>query len=207
MMPDVMVLDDVLSVPVCAEAIACYKADNRKQESQLYALAKGKVISGDVEIEQGATEGRKGRVAVCSDSDLWRDVSQKIVTAADDALRRFSLKHPGLASLSEDSFEFTTPRVERIGPKDGFEWHMDSRHVENDRRFLTFVFYLNDVLSGGETEFLRDGMLVAPRTGRVLMIPPYWTHIHKGRPPQNGIKYTASLFAAMRITTLNGLNR
>ena len=52
--------------------------------------------------------------------------------------------------------------------------------------FLFFIYYLNDVDSGGETEFKFNPLKVNPEVGKLVIAPALWTHKHRGNPPQNG---------------------
>lgn len=81
----------------------------------------------------------------------------------------------------------------RPGGEDRFEPHFDSIDVVSNR-YLVFLWYLNDVAEGGETEFCDLGIKVAPQCGRLLMFPPYWMYQHAGRPPISGDKYILSTY-------------
>lgn len=81
----------------------------------------------------------------------------------------------------------------RAGSDDNFEPHYDS-HSDKVRRYLVFLWYLNDVAAGGETEFCDLGITVAARRGRLLMFPPYWMFQHAGLPPQSNDKYIVSTY-------------
>jgi len=53
---------------------------------------------------------------------------------------------------------------------------------------------LNDVNEGGETVFqlnreVSPSIKVQPKTGKLLMFPPLWTHPHLALPPVSGPKY------------------
>ena len=92
------------------------------------------------------------------------------------------------------------PRIEdirikryRVGGEERFEPHFDSMD-DKANRFLVFLWYLNDVAEGGETEFVNFGIKVAPRTGRLLMFPPYWMFQHAGLPPLSDDKYIVSTY-------------
>lgn len=56
-------------------------------------------------------------------------------------------------------------------------------------RMLLFMFYLNDIAEGGETDFYYQARSVQPRGGRCLIAPAYFTHTHRGRTPISGDKY------------------
>ena len=81
----------------------------------------------------------------------------------------------------------------RPGGQEGFQLHFDSLD-EVCGRYLVFLWYLNDVAEGGETEFPDLGVKVAPRAGRLLMFPPYWMYQHAGLPPVSGDKYILSTY-------------
>lgn len=69
------------------------------------------------------------------------------------------------------------------------EVYPESGHNDALHRVLLFMFYLNDVDVGGETEFYYQQIRIAPRTGRMVIAPAYFTHSHCGHVPQSGHKY------------------
>ena len=81
----------------------------------------------------------------------------------------------------------------RPGGEENFQPHFDSIDAVSGR-YLVFLWYLNDVTEGGETEFCDLGIKIAPRTGRWLMFPPYGMFQHAGRPPVGGDKYILSTY-------------
>jgi hypothetical protein len=81
----------------------------------------------------------------------------------------------------------------RGGSDDNFEPHFDSID-EKSRRYLVFLWYLNDVAEGGETEFTDLGITIQARAGRLLMFPPYWMFQHAGLPPRSNDKYIVSTY-------------
>lgn len=92
------------------------------------------------------------------------------------------------------------PRIEhvrikryRAGVDEGFQPHFDSIDgVAN--RYLVFLWYLNDVAEGGETEFCDLGVRVSARAGKLLIFPPYWMFQHAGLPPVSNDKYIVSTY-------------
>ena len=60
------------------------------------------------------------------------------------------------------------------------------------RRFLSFMWYLNDVESGGQTIF--KDVQIQPKQGTLIMFPPLWMFPHKGEPPISGPKYIMSAY-------------
>ena len=72
-------------------------------------------------------------------------------------------------------------------------WHCEvfpmAPHNEQLHRSLLFMFYLNDVVEGGQTEFFYQKKSISPRTGRMVIAPAYFTHTHRGCVPLSGDKY------------------
>jgi hypothetical protein len=79
------------------------------------------------------------------------------------------------------------------GSGERFQPHFDSIN-EVANRYLVFLWYLNDVESGGETHFCDLDITVSARAGRLLMFPPYWMFQHAGRPPISNDKYILSTY-------------
>ena len=55
-------------------------------------------------------------------------------------------------------------------------------------RVITFLWYLNDVVEGGETEFWAK-YKVKPEAGKLLFFPSTWTYPHRGMMPISNDKY------------------
>jgi hypothetical protein len=71
-------------------------------------------------------------------------------------------------------------------------FHWENGTYTSTHRHLATMVYLNDVLDGGETEFLYQSRRIKPRAGRVVIFPVAWTHTHRGNPPLSGDKYIAT---------------
>lgn len=72
-------------------------------------------------------------------------------------------------------------------------WHSEvypqQGSVEPLHRALLFMFYLNDVSEGGQTEFFYQNKSIQPKTGRMVIAPAYFTHTHRGCVPVSNDKY------------------
>lgn len=66
-------------------------------------------------------------------------------------------------------------------------WHPEQGPPEHNKMFrkAVFITYLNDVLEGGETEFLYYKLRVKPKKGLTLIWPAGFTHVHRGFPAPN----------------------
>lgn len=71
-----------------------------------------------------------------------------------------------------------------------YDYHID-RYLNkemNDERHITFIWYLNDVIEGGETE-IKGNIKIKPETGKLLLFPSTWTYPHCSRPTISNDKY------------------
>ncbi|WP_115716928.1 2OG-Fe(II) oxygenase [Gallaecimonas mangrovi] len=72
-------------------------------------------------------------------------------------------------------------------------WHSEVfpqlPHNEPLHRVLLWMYYLNDVAEGGETEFFYQRHRVKPKKGRLVIAPASFTHTHRGNAPLSGDKY------------------
>jgi prolyl 4-hydroxylase len=78
-------------------------------------------------------------------------------------------------------------RFYKYGPRQQFRRHRDESYVRNAREasYYTFMIYLNDTFTGGETTF--DNLVVAPLKGSALI----FLHqlLHAGSEVKSGTKY------------------
>lgn len=138
------------------------------------------------------------------DASAWTELD--ITPLADPALKGFFYQQIDeyLARYNADvRLDIPIPATSLLAPlrikrylpeaREEFQMHFDSiGEVAN--RYLVYLWYLNDVAEGGETEFGSLGIRVRPRAGRLLMFPPYWMFQHAGRPPVSGEKYILSTY-------------
>jgi len=72
-------------------------------------------------------------------------------------------------------------------------WHSEiypqEQHGEPLHRVLLWMYYLNDVEEGGETEFYYQKIKIPPRAGSMVIAPAGFTHTHRGNIPISNDKY------------------
>lgn len=80
-------------------------------------------------------------------------------------------------------------KIQCTQPGGGYHlWHCEHSDALSAYRVASFVLYLNET-SGGETEFLYQHQRVEPKTGRLVIFPAGYTHLHRGNPPLDKPKY------------------
>lgn len=83
-------------------------------------------------------------------------------------------------------------------------WHSEIVPVANDpekntlHRVLTFMYYLNDVEEGGETEIFYYDRKLKPKQGQLVIKPAGFTHTHRGNVPVSNDKYILTSWILFR---------
>jgi hypothetical protein len=117
-------------------------------------------------------------------------------------LKRLSDKH--LASLVDRLFLLGAINIQQYEREHGGfpHWHCEiypgGKGNEALRRVLFFIFFLNDVVEGGETDFYFQNVRIRPRRGTLLIAPAGWTHTHRGCPPLSERKLIATSWVLFR---------
>ncbi len=107
--------------------------------------------------------------------------------------------------LSDRTIELLLRRLYRLGEINlqryergvgGYHhWHSEIHPQAGDpeqqalHRVLLFMYYLNDVEVGGETEFHFQHRTVRPHRGQLVIAPCGWSHTHRGNIPRSSHKY------------------
>ena len=89
------------------------------------------------------------------------------------------------------------PKLKKYcSPDQGYHtWHQDyGPHPIQAKRIVVAMVYLNDVSEGGETCFFHQNLKIKPQKGKMVVFPPYFTHMHKGMPPKSNDKYICNFY-------------
>ena len=71
-------------------------------------------------------------------------------------------------------------------------WNDENSSIQEARRSLVWMVYLNDDYEGGETEYLYYKKRIQPERGKLLIWPAGMTHCHRGGLVLKGDKYVAT---------------
>lgn len=69
-----------------------------------------------------------------------------------------------------------------------FKRHHDFYIKDNTHRVIVYIWYLNDVEKGGETQIFQH-VKIRPEPGKLLLFPAQWCFPHCGLMPLSGDKY------------------
>lgn len=95
--------------------------------------------------------------------------------------------HEGYRKIFYGEFEDNGAQIQRTSPGGFYSWHSDAL----GSRYLTYLFYLNDVKKKGYTEFC-NGRKIKSRTGKGILFPAQWDFVHRGVAPKEELKYIAT---------------
>jgi prolyl 4-hydroxylase len=175
----------------------------RVYDQQLDATICGRMIESFAALERFQRPNGRGVRAGLEESS-WTELNvtqladptflKNFHGVIDQALTRYN-DDVGLTIRLPNSLTISDLMLKRYrsGHNERFQLHFDAiHHVAN--RYLVFLWYLNDVASGGETRFPQLEYSVQARAGRLLMFPPYWMYQHEGIPPSAGEKFILSTY-------------
>ena len=186
----IRVYDDSLDATLCRQMIESFAALARFQQRNGRGVRRGLEESSWTELN----------VTSLSDKSFMQMFRMRI----DAALERYN-RDVGL-SISLPNTDKTADLVMKRyqpGTDERFQVHFDSIY-QFSNRYLVLLWYLNDVQEGGETRFPQLDLAIAPRSGRLLMCPPYWMYQHEGTPPVSDDKYILSTYLLFTSAPLSG---
>lgn len=106
----------------------------------------------------------------------------------DQAYKEYATKYSSLHDCDKHQIYFM--KVQKTVPGGGYHrWHFETNRMVFSKRIMTMMIYLNDDFEGGETEFINYKRRIKPETGKLLLWPAGYTHVHRGLMPLKGNKY------------------
>jgi hypothetical protein len=82
-------------------------------------------------------------------------------------------------------------QIQRYIQNEGFYIYHHDEDINlqlKEMRILTYIFYLNTIEEGGETEFFGTTK-IKPEQGKLVLFPAYWCFPHQGKMPISDDKY------------------
>jgi len=168
-----------LPADVCAEAI-------RRFETTVDQQAPGRIgQAGEI-----APQVKRSTDLRISGREDWRDIDRILAQQLVSSFNAFALEFPFFAA---NKFKDIGYNLQRTLPGEYYHWHVDAGPGEFSARQMVAIWYLNDVPGpGGETEFPLQEVLIRPAQGKLVLFPPFWTHVHRGVTLREGVKYIAT---------------
>jgi Rps23 Pro-64 3,4-dihydroxylase Tpa1-like proline 4-hydroxylase len=171
-------VENALADSVCEDMVERFEAAVDEQ----YQGHIGQTLSEDQSVKRSTD-------LVVSGKDHWKDVDRQLFHSLARALQELRKTYPFFAGAFKDMGY----GIQRTLPGEYYHWHIDGGSHSFSHRQLVAIWYLNDVQgSGGGTEFRFQEVTITPRTGKLILFPPFWTHEHRGVTLESGVKYLAT---------------
>ncbi|HEY5635447.1 MAG TPA: 2OG-Fe(II) oxygenase [Burkholderiales bacterium] len=168
-----------LAPDVCREAIRRFEANPAQHTAGRIGEAAGTAL----QVKRSTDLRISGR-------EDWRDIDRALAQQLVATFNEFAGAFPFFAA---NAFKDIGYNLQRTLPGEYYHWHVDSGPGAFSARQLVAIWYLNDVPGpGGETEFPLQETMIRPEQGKLLLFPPFWTHVHRGVTLQAGVKYIAT---------------
>ncbi len=172
-------VENALSDELCDEMVARFEANPEQQHN-------GRIGQGADE-EQSIKRSTDLRITGRSN---WNDIDTKLFESISEALSQLSAEFPFFAV---NQFQDKGYQLQRTNEGEFYHWHIDGGPGEFSQRQLVAIWYLNDVDGpGGTTDFALQEISVKPQRGKLVLFPPFWTHIHRNATLEKGVKYIAT---------------
>ena len=122
--------------------------------------------------------------------DIWKNISNLLLKTLNNNINKYfnNINNPHYKNIFIDTL--LMHKYEKGCGE--YKIHTDNacKIIENVvvDRIVTFIFYINDVYEGGETEIWNNTKII-PKAGKLLLFPACWTFPHCGKMPISNNKY------------------
>lgn len=124
------------------------------------------------------------------DDELFKELTLNISIYFNNIADKYGKVMIPLKNTNDTGFQIQ----KYIANRGLYGYHHDTCFIKKNNsytqmRLLAFIWYLNTVDEGGETEFLNGRLKIKPEKGKIVLFPTTWTYIHRGNMPISGDKY------------------
>lgn len=184
-----------ISPELCKKIINMFNSDNNKYEGVTFSgLNKNVKDTQDLIIPNSPDKmgfDKWNKIRKFLDKELAKNTKEYIKIL--DELVNKNHKKENTTSEYKTFGDFVTNEsfmVQKYTKQKGrYIYHNDfSCDNEKKYRVITYLWYLNTVEEGGETEFWGTHT-IKPETGKLLLFPASWTFPHRGKIPLSHDKY------------------
>jgi hypothetical protein len=127
---------------------------------------------------------------------FFYDFDYQLIEKEIEILVQEYRKHYPAVDMFKDHWHFSNPRFKHFPPGHAFShWHCD-HGVEHSLRIASILIYLTNHKTG--TQFLTQNKTIPAQTGRAVMWPTSYTHVHRGQLcPDKIDRYIISTYATL----------
>lgn len=183
-----------LSVELCREMINLFETEQFNKYEGITAGGLNKDIKDTIDFQiptkNANNKPQWTKIRTLLDKELTNNV-KKYVKYINEFITIEEQNSSQKYRLFDDSITFEVMQMQRYTKNKGrYIYHQDFScdWVAKKYRVLTFLWYINDVEEGGETEFWASHR-IKPEAGKLLLFPSTWTYPHRGMMPISNDKY------------------
>mgnify|MGYP005630053905 FL=1 len=132
---------------------------------------------------------------VISSNPEWSEISKTLYRELQHNISKYVNKYNNMFDdytiFHQYELEIPSMQMQKYNKNVGkYVYHNDFRCDFKDSivRQITFLWYINDVDEGGETEFWSK-YNIKPKTGKLVLFPAHWTYPHSAKKPISNDKY------------------
>lgn len=130
------------------------------------------------------------------DYQKWKDIKLLLENELNYSVKNYIQSisnniHKDLELFKHDYVSVETFQIQKYIKNNGkFNYHDDFSIDFNEKKYrvITYIFYLNNIDIGGETE-IWGYYKIKPKVGQLLLFPACWTFPHAGLIPKSHHKY------------------
>jgi hypothetical protein len=169
-----------LSKELCDQIIIIHNNDETKKD--------GSTLGGVNKNIKDTTD-----IVINFDSNIYIELQEILKTELMNTLPQYINSFPNIQKYSDFfdcNFFIDMFIIQKYDKNKGkYIYHNDSKidYKNKKYRMFTFIWYLNDVYEGGETEFIN--FKIIPEKGKLLIFPATFVFPHCGNIPISNDKY------------------
>tara|TARA_R100001015_G_C4631592_1_gene194226 strand:+ start:1835 stop:2431 length:597 start_codon:yes stop_codon:yes gene_type:complete len=187
----IAIYDNYITKEECENAIKLFENENKLKQTY------------DRELTESTNNlAKKDNQFFCESKnvDVWWEELKPMMFNFDIAWKHYIQHTAAEVAYGDIPFHYTSMKIQKTLPGEGYHiWHVEhGRGFVIEPRAFVFSIYLNDVESGGETEFLNQSVRVKPKTGRIVIWPAGFPYVHRGNPPLKDKKYIITSWMLVR---------
>ena len=194
---------NIISNELCDNIIKTF--NNNISHNSTYSI-KEKILVNDISSTVLVTRNTNAVFCIMhKNSNIWKNYYNTllpiITKTTENYISNFLHNHNNITFTNiEISPIFYIHKY--IQNKDFFKKHSDHVTILNfGYRSITLIFYLNDVIEGGETQFI-DGTIIKAEKSKLLIFPSTWTYVHEGLISKTSHKYIISAGVKFKLKTI-----
>ncbi len=193
-----------LSSEICKEIIEIFEASDKKYHGHTIGGIH-KSIKSTTDLLMGDPEWNK--INNILRNELYYNLKKHLsaLNTSEDFKSKYNCTTLDDYKIGFENVNIDQFMAQKYNANDGrYIYHTDSliEFSKSRSRFMTYLWYLNDVVEGGETTFYGEYQ-IKPTAGKLILFPACWTFPHCGKMPISSDKY---IITGWIYTSSNSIN-